>query len=86
MNPDQPDTPETATRYQTTFCRICEAQCGLRVGLADDRIVSVEPDTEHVVSKGYVCIKGLTFERFRSSPDRLTTPLKKVDGLHVPIS
>jgi anaerobic selenocysteine-containing dehydrogenase len=74
------------TRYETTFCRICEAQCGLRVGLRNDEVVSVEADKDHVVSKGYVCIKGLSFERFRASPDRLTTPLKKVDGRHVPIS
>ncbi|MFT5040542.1 MAG: anaerobic selenocysteine-containing dehydrogenase [Hyphomicrobiaceae bacterium] len=82
--PDPPTSP--STEFRTTFCRICEAQCGLRVGVADNRIVSVEPDHDHVVSQGYVCIKGLEIESVRASPDRLTTPLKKVDGRHVPIS
>ena len=70
----------------TTFCRICEAQCGLVVTRDNDRIVSIEPDTEHVVSKGYACIKGLTFEDFRTSPDRVTQPLKRVGDSYQVIS
>ncbi len=71
---------------KTTFCRICEAQCGLKVSVEDNQITDIKPDEEHVVSKGYACIKGLTFEDFRTSPDRLTTPLKKINGEFVPIS
>ncbi len=62
---------------RTTFCRICENQCGLRVTVDDNRITHIEPDTDHVVSKGYACIKGLTFENVRANPDRLTRPLKR---------
>ena len=67
-------------KQQTTFCRICEAQCGLitEVDIASNQILSIKPDEDHVVSKGYACIKGLTFEDFRTSPDRLTTPLKRI--------
>lgn len=65
------------TVQKTTFCRICEAQCGLVVTVDGDRVTEVTPDTDHVVSKGYACIKGLTFENFRASPDRLQYPLKK---------
>lgn len=64
----------------TTFCRICEAQCGLVATVDGDRIVDVRPDREHVVSRGYACIKGLTFENVRTSPDRLTHPLKRTNG------
>jgi anaerobic selenocysteine-containing dehydrogenase len=70
----------------TTFCRICEAQCGLVITREHDRITHVAPDEEHVVSRGYACIKGLTFEDFRSSPDRITQPLKKVGDDYAPIS
>jgi anaerobic selenocysteine-containing dehydrogenase len=62
---------------KTTFCRICEAQCGLIATVEGNRISAVRPDTDHVVSKGYACIKGLTIENFRTSPDRLQYPLKK---------
>jgi anaerobic selenocysteine-containing dehydrogenase len=64
----------------TTFCRICEAQCGLTVRVDGDRITTVLPDQDHVVSFGYVCVKGLGFENVRASPDRLLHPLNKVDG------
>jgi len=74
------------THDVTTFCRICEAACGLVATVDGDRIVDVRPDPEHVVSKGYVCVKGLSLENVRASPDRLTHPLKKVNGRYERIS
>jgi anaerobic selenocysteine-containing dehydrogenase len=71
---------------KTTFCRICEAQCGLVVDIENDAITHVKPDTEHVVSKGYACIKGLSFENFRTSPDRIQYPLKKTSNGYERIS
>ena len=68
-----------------TFCRIRENQCGLKLTVEGDRIVHVEPDTEHVASRGFACNKGLTLENVRASPDRVTTPLRKVDGRFEPI-
>jgi anaerobic selenocysteine-containing dehydrogenase len=73
-------------KQQKTFCRICEAQCGLVVTTSDDTVVKIEPNSEHVASKGYACIKGLRMGDFVHTPDRLTTPLKKVDGDFVPVS
>ena len=68
-----------------TFCRICEAQCGLTVSTEGDRVTGIEPNKDHVTSRGYACIKGLKMGDFAHSPDRLTTPLKKVNGAFVPI-
>jgi anaerobic selenocysteine-containing dehydrogenase len=73
-------------RQAKTLCRICEAQCGLIVNTQDNRVVSIEPNKEHVASKGYACIKGLKMGDFVHSPDRLHQPLKKVDGEFTPIS
>lgn len=64
---------------KTTFCRICENQCGLRVHLDGERIRAIEPDSAHVASRGYACIKGLSFQNMRDNPDRITTPMKR-DG------
>ena len=69
-----------------TFCRICEAACGLKVSIEDGAVTRIEPDTEHVVSRGYACIKGLTAHDFRDSPDRITQPLKRTDSGFQPIS
>jgi anaerobic selenocysteine-containing dehydrogenase len=67
-----------SSRTQYTFCRICEATCGLEATIEGDRVVALEPDRQHVVSKGYSCIKGLRYHEIHHSPDRLRVPLKRV--------
>lgn len=64
------------TKY--TFCRTCEATCGLEVDVENERVVAIRPDPKHVVSKGYSCVKGIHFDQIQNSPDRLTQPLKRV--------
>jgi len=64
-----------------TFCRICEAFCGLEVEVSDaDEIVSIKPDADHPVSKGYACIKGVSLTGIHDDPKRVNYPLKRVDG------
>ena len=60
-----------------TFCRICEAACGLEVEVADNRIQSICPNRKHRVTRGFACPKGLGFHELEHSPDRLRTPLKR---------
>jgi len=67
-----------SSRSELTFCRICEATCGLRATVVDGRITALEPDHDHVVSKGYSCIKGLRYHEIHHSADRLRVPLKRV--------
>jgi anaerobic selenocysteine-containing dehydrogenase len=66
------------TEKHITFCRICEATCGLEVTTRDNRIVSIEPDPEHVVSRGYACVKGTRYASVQHSPDRVLQPLERV--------
>ncbi len=61
-----------------TFCRLCEATCGLQVEIEDNKILGIKPDPEHVVSKGYACVKGTRYASVQHNPDRLTQPLKRV--------
>ncbi|MFA9471487.1 MAG: molybdopterin-dependent oxidoreductase [Deltaproteobacteria bacterium] len=75
-----------STRTEFTFCRICEATCGLKATIEGDRVVALEPDEDHVVSKGYSCIKGLRYHEIHHSPDRLRAPLKRVGGRFEEIS
>jgi len=67
-----------SSRTALTFCRICEATCGLKATIESDRVVALEPDHDHVVSKGYSCIKGLRYHEIHHSPDRLQVPLKRI--------
>jgi anaerobic selenocysteine-containing dehydrogenase len=73
-------------RTELTFCRICEATCGLKATIEGDRVIALEPDPDHVVSKGYSCVKGLRYHEIQHSPDRLRVPLKRVGSRFEEIS
>lgn len=75
-----------AVTTKKTFCRICEAQCGLEVTTDNEQVIDIKPNTNHVASQGYACIKGLKMADFAHNPDRLKSPLKKVGGQFVEIS
>ena len=61
-----------------TFCRICEALCGLEVDVEGNAIVDIRPDAAHVATDGFGCMKGLKQHKLFGSPDRVTRPLKRV--------
>jgi len=63
-----------------TFCRICEALCGLEVTVDGDHVVDIKPDTDHVATNGYGCLKGLKQHRIYNTPDRLLYPMQRIDG------
>jgi anaerobic selenocysteine-containing dehydrogenase len=70
-----------------TYCRICEAHCGLEVEVSSEhKILSVKPDKTHPVSKGYACIKGTAAGALHNDPDRLNYPMKRVNGTLTRIS
>jgi anaerobic selenocysteine-containing dehydrogenase len=60
-----------------TFCRICEALCGLEVTTVDGRISKIRPDDQHVATDGFSCVKGLKQYKLYDSPDRLLHPLRR---------
>lgn len=70
---------------KVTFCRICEASCGLVAEVEGERVLRLAPDPEHVLSRGFACVKGIRYAELHNSPDRLTQPLKRVDGRFVTI-
>jgi len=71
-------TSTTATRTTRTFCRICEAGCGLTVTTEGEQVVRIDPDKDHVSSRGFACVKGIRFGELHHSPDRLDRPMKRV--------
>jgi anaerobic selenocysteine-containing dehydrogenase len=50
----------------------------MKATIEGDRITALEPDRDHVVTKGYACIKGLRYHQIHHSPDRLQAPLKRI--------
>ena len=66
-------------RRVATFCRICEAHCGLTVEVGPgDTIGRIRPDRDHPVTRGYGCVKGMGLGDLNGDPERVNHPLKRV--------
>lgn len=63
-----------------TYCRICEALCGMVATVEDGRIVKVEPDRDNPHSRGHICVKGPALADLAYDEDRVTQPLKRTGG------
>ncbi|MFZ3590503.1 molybdopterin-dependent oxidoreductase [Bacillus sp. DJP31] len=64
----------------------CWDSCGLTVTVSHDKIVKIEGDLDHPITKGKICGRGRALEARTNNPQRLTTPLKKVNGSFQPIT
>src|SRR3954451_22136948 len=60
-----------------TFCRICEAHCGMVATVEDGRVTQLRPDPDHPLSSGYACPKGIAMTDVQNDPDRVLHPLRK---------
>jgi anaerobic selenocysteine-containing dehydrogenase len=67
---------------QPSFCRICNAMCGILVTLEGDDVVRVRGDAAHPLSEGYTCPKGRALPAFHHDPRRLDRPA--IGGREVP--
>ena len=79
-----------ATRTAFRTCPLCEAGCGLEIGLApagngDERVTRIRGDREDVFSHGFICPKGSTLKQLHEDPDWLRRPLVKRDGAFVEV-
>lgn len=71
-------------RVETVYrsCPTCEASCGLvmEVDKANRKVLSIKGDPGDAMSRGYVCAKSQAFRYIYEDPERVTRPLRKVDG------
>ncbi len=63
-----------------THCQICEPTCGVVVKIQGGRISRVEPNPDHVHSRGHMCIKARAAVDVLYDPDRVLYPLKRTGG------
>ncbi|MEM7336188.1 MAG: molybdopterin-dependent oxidoreductase, partial [Chloroflexota bacterium] len=62
-------------KKKATYCRICEAACGLIADVdASNQVLKLRPDMTHPVSKGFMCAKGSQFAKISAHPKRLREP------------
>jgi predicted molibdopterin-dependent oxidoreductase YjgC len=64
-----------------TTCSYCGTGCNFYLNVKDNKVVKVTSDYDAPVNKGNLCIKGRYGYDFIHSPDRITTPLIKKDGI-----
>ncbi len=77
------------TSTATTACPYCGVGCLLDVTVGDDgRVASIRGNAKAQANLGKICPKGALLAETINTPDRLTTPLLRVDGggVYVPIS
>src|SRR3954468_20131649 len=66
-----------AAERVVTFCRICEAHCGMVATVEDGRVTKLRPDPDHPLSAGYACPKGIAMTDVQNDPDRVLHPLRR---------
>ena len=68
----------TATRTAFRTCPLCEAGCGLEIGLAGDdgdtRVTRIRGDRDDVFSHGFICPKGSTLQAAPRGPRPAAPP------------
>ncbi|HVW34441.1 MAG TPA: molybdopterin-dependent oxidoreductase, partial [Acidimicrobiia bacterium] len=76
-----------AVEERVTFCRICEAVCGMVATVEDGRITKLRADKANPFSRGYVCPKGPGFLEVHNDADRVLHPLRRnAGGTFEPVS
>lgn len=76
-----PKKQQRPAREVQTTCVYCGVGCGIYMGVAGDRVVSMRGDRERPTNNGNLCVKGRFGFNFINHSDRLTTPLIKKDGV-----
>ncbi|HEU5291989.1 MAG TPA: molybdopterin oxidoreductase family protein [Cyclobacteriaceae bacterium] len=63
-----------------THCCFCGMQCGIQLKVKGNTVVGFEPWMEFPFNEGRLCPKGVQRYLQNNHPDRLMTPLQRVEG------
>ncbi|MFC2072079.1 formate dehydrogenase subunit alpha [Chloroflexota bacterium] len=70
----------TTTTTVDTVCPFCGCGCSISLEVKDNHLVRARPAAESPVNHGTLCARGSYGYDFVHSPERLTSPLVKIDG------
>ena len=62
-------------KVRTSCNRDCPDACGIVATVADGRVVKIQGDPEHPVTRGFLCYRTSRFLERQYDEDRLTTPM-----------
>jgi formate dehydrogenase len=71
------------TERINTYCRICEALCGMTAEVSADgrELLKLRPNKRHPISQGFSCPKGIAMTEIVNDPDRLLHPMRRRPGV-----
>ena len=69
-----------ADRWVRTTCPYCAVGCELDAAVKDDKIVGIKPSLDGPSNKGHLCSKGRYAFAYVDAPDRIMTPMVRVNG------
>ncbi len=64
----------------TSICPYCAVGCGMLVYTKQGRVIQIEGDPDHPVSRGTLCPKGASFIQIVNNPKRVTKPMYRAPG------
>src|SRR5262245_45779186 len=67
-------------RLVKTHCCFCGQQCGIQLKVKDNRVIGFEPWEAFPFNRGKLCPKGVKRYMQDEHPDRLKSPLARVEG------
>ncbi|WP_260430966.1 molybdopterin-dependent oxidoreductase [Nocardioides sp. LS1] len=70
--------PDDFTGTRLGVCNLCEAICGLELGIEDGRVTSIRGNEADPLSRGHICPKGVALADIYDDPDRLRRPVRRI--------
>lgn len=64
-----------------SYCRVCQASCGVLVDIANGQVIDVHGDPDNPLTRGYICSKGRESPAIHHGENRLRhSQIRRPDG------
>ncbi|HEX8113553.1 MAG TPA: molybdopterin-dependent oxidoreductase, partial [Kofleriaceae bacterium] len=74
--PSDPTQP-AARAAMSTACVLCSHNCGLVVAVEDGHLAQIGPDHRNPITRGYICNKAYSLDRYVHHAQRVHHPLRR---------
>jgi thiosulfate reductase/polysulfide reductase chain A len=67
------------TKIVHTVCQVCSGGCAIKAHVRDGRLVELRGNPDDQISRGLLCVKGISGIQWLYDPDRLKFPMKRTN-------
>jgi len=67
------------TKIVHTVCQVCSGGCAVKAYIKDGRLVELRGNPDDQISRGILCVKGISGIQWLYDPDRLKFPMKRTN-------